>query len=163
MQVLMMRRPSIRYALLVGVMLFTASVVDVRSAADLGYRPNSNPADRLSAAQSVAVDEDKKILIIAGGDWCTWCNILNRFLSDNGDVDAALHDAFEVVKVYVGEDTKNEEFFARLPRAVGYPHFWVLSKRGEVLESINTATLENGRDNYRKDAFMAFIETYAAR
>jgi len=152
-----------RDALIVGMLLFSASAVDVRVSADLGYQPNSNPSDRLKEAQSVAVDEHKKILIIAGGDWCSWCRILDRFLSSNDDVNAALHDAFEVVKVYVGDDVKNEEFFAKLPSAVGYPHFWVLSTRGEVLGSINTATLENGRNNYRKDAFLAFIESYAAR
>ena len=159
----MMRRLSIRYILLVAVLLFTESIVDVRASGDLGYQPNSNPLDRLRVAQSVAIDEHKRILIIAGGDWCSWCHILDRFLSRNDDVNAALHDAFEVVKVYVGEDIKNEDFFARLPRAVGYPHFWVLSERGEVLESINTTTLENGRDDYRKDAFVAFIESYAVR
>jgi hypothetical protein len=41
--------------------------------------------------------------------------------------------------------------------------FWVLSARGEALESINTAVLENGRDSYGKDAFLAFVESYSAR
>ena len=96
MQALIMRKLPMRYALIVGVLLFTASAVDVRASADLGYQPNSNPLDRLRAAQSVAVDEDKKILIIAGGDWRSWCHILDKFLSSNDDVNAALHDAFEV-------------------------------------------------------------------
>ena len=144
-----MRRLPMRYALIVGVLLSAASAVDVRASADFGYEPNSHPPDRLRAAQSVAVDEDKKSLIIAGGDWCSWCHILNRFLSSNDDVNAVLHDAFEVVTVYVGEDVKNEGFFAKLPGSVGYPHFRVVSRTGEVLGSINTATLENGRDNYK--------------
>lgn len=152
-----------RYMLLAGTLLLAGGLVNAQAAGDLGYMPDSNPLDRLRTAQSAAIDEDKQILVIAGGDWCSWCHILNRFLADNRDVDAALHDAFEVIKVYYGEDNRNTDFFTRLPRAIGYPHFWVLSKRGEVLASINTATLENGRDNYRKDAFMGFIDEYAAR
>lgn len=62
----------------------------------------------------------------------------------------------------VGEDNKNEAFFATLPKAAGYPHFWILSGRGEVLRSQRTVVLADGRKSYDRAAFARFIDEWRA-
>jgi len=132
-------------------------------AGDIGYDPTANPFDALSAAEQRADAEDKLVLLIAGGDWCIWCHYLYEFLEKNDDLDGALHDVFVVAKVYVGNENRNEQFFAKLPKADGAPHFWVLSDRGELLKSQPTVVLEDGEKSYDKEAFMGFIDQWRQR
>jgi hypothetical protein len=57
----------------------------------------------------------------------------------------------------------NADFFARLPKAAGAPHFWVLSSTGEVLASQDTLPLEDGEKSYDPGKFSAFIEQWRNR
>jgi thioredoxin-related protein len=129
-------------------------------ARDIGYDPHANPFAALEAAQKQAQAQDKRVLLVSGGDWCIWCHYLYDFLDSHDDVDGALHDVFVVAKVYVGEQNLNEEFFAKLPKADGAPHFWVLSDAGELLKSQPTVVLEDGETSYDKAAFLAFIDEW---
>jgi hypothetical protein len=101
-------------------------------------------------------------LVIAGGDWCIWCHWLDAYLVANVDVNDALKETFIVMKIYFGERGRNEQFFATLPRAIGYPHFWVLDAEGKLLVSQNTVAFEDGGESYNKGNFMAFIEKWKA-
>jgi hypothetical protein len=132
-------------------------------AADIGYDPTANAFEQLAAAVATAEREDKLVLLVSGGDWCIWCHHLYAFLERETDLDAALHEVFVVEKVYVGDENRNREFFARLPEAAGAPHFWVLSSTGEVLASQNTVALEDGDKSYDPAAFAAFIERWRSR
>ena len=122
-----------------------------------GYDAKADPQLALDRALVEARASNRKVLVIAGGDWCTWCHFLESFISNNKDVDDAIHRSFVTVKAYIGEDNRNTAFFSRLPKAAGYPHFWVISSDGKVLRSVNTATLEDGGKSYNKDRFLTFI------
>jgi hypothetical protein len=74
-----------------------------------------------------------------------------------------LHEVFVVQKVYVGDENMNKEFFGRLPKAAGAPHFWVLSSTGEILASQNTLPLEDGAKSYDPAKFTAFVEQWRTR
>lgn len=151
----MLTRISITAAVL-SLLLAAATV----RAEDIGYDPKADPFEALSSAVSRADAEDKLVLLVSGGDWCIWCHYLYRFLEKNGDVDSALHDVFVVAKVYVGDENRNEPFFAKLPKADGAPHFWVLSDTGALLKSQPTVALEDGEKSYNKDSFMKFIDEW---
>ena len=129
-------------------------------AALLGYDPQRDPFDQYHEAMAKAQAENKLVLIIAGGDWCRWCHVLNRFVSRNADVDASLNDAFVVMKVYVGGENFNDFFFSQLPEARGAPHFWIVSPQREVLSSQSTAPFEHGKRGYDKHEFMQFIDRW---
>jgi thiol:disulfide interchange protein len=126
-----------------------------------GYDAKANPEADLNRALAEARKSNKKVLVIAGGDWCVWCHYLEAFVKKNKDVDDALHGAFVTVKVYVGNENKNAEFFSRLPKAIGYPHFWVLENDGKLKKSVNTALLEDGKTSYNKATFLKFIRDMA--
>ena len=152
-------RTLVTVTAVLGAALTSATVL----AEDIGYDPQADPFDALKAAQVRAEADDKLVLLVSGGDWCIWCHYLYRFLESNDEVDAALHDVFVVAKVYVGDENLNKEFFGKLPKADGAPHFWVLSDDGEVLKSQPTVVLEDGKKSYDKAAFMAFIAEWRPR
>jgi thioredoxin-related protein len=126
-----------------------------------GYDAKANPDVALSRALAEAKASKRKVLVVAGGEWCSWCHYLEAFLKKNPAIDGELHRAFVPVKVYFGEENKNATFFSRLPKANGYPHFWVIAADGKVLKSVNTATLEDGGKSYDKKQFLKFIQDMA--
>ena len=128
----------------------------------LGYDPDADPFQQLRAAQATAAEDEKLILVIAGGEWCIWCHWLDAYLATNVDVNEALKETFVVLKVFFGGMGANEEFFATLPTAAGYPHFWVLNSAGKLLVSQNTVLLEDGDKSYDKNNFMTFIDEWRA-
>ncbi len=132
------------------------------AARDLGYDPEADPFEQYHEAIERAEREHKLLLVIAGGDWCRWCHVLERFVSSDADVERRLHETFVVMKVYVGFDNYNDLFFSQLPRAVGAPHFWVISPEKEVLASQATAGFESGKKGYDKAAFLDFIAHWQA-
>jgi hypothetical protein len=150
-------------SLLTASFLSLALVCHAVAANGSGYDPSDNPAATLESAIAEAKTSNKQVLVIAGGDWCRWCLILNTFLSQNPDVKAELDRSFVTMKAYHGEENRNTPFFSKLPRAKGYPHFWVISKEGKATQSINTGPLENGRDSYDKAAFLRFIRAAGKR
>jgi thioredoxin-related protein len=136
------------------------AVAIAASKKDIGYDPHANAFEQLDAAVAQAAADDKLVLLISGGDWCVWCHYLAAFLERESELDQALHDVFVVQKVYVGDENMNKDFFGRLPKAAGAPHFWVLSAQGELLASQDTLPLENGKKSYDPAKFSAFIEQW---
>ena len=136
---------------------------DGRSAEDIGYDPKADPFRQLEEGVARAQAADKLVLLISGGDWCIWCHYLNAFVKSNADVERELYDTFVVVKVYVGDENKNEKFFANWPQAAGAPHFWVFSTDGNLLSSQPTLVLEDGDKSYDKQKFLDFIARWKNR
>jgi len=135
---------------------------NARAAEGLGYDPAADPFEQLGQATTEASAENKLILVIAGGDWCIWCHYLQAYFDRNDDVARALDDTFIVVHVNYGSENRNEAFFATLPEAPGYPHFWVLAEDGALLKSQGTAALEDGGESYDRAKLMAFIDEWRA-
>lgn len=132
-------------------------------AENLGYDPKADPFEQYHEAIAQAQAQNKRVLVIAGGDWCTWCHVLQRFVLENVDVRRSLDEAFVVVKVYVGDENYNEDFFSQLPTARGAPHFWIISPEQHVLASQSTGVFERGgRKGYDKREFLDFIERWRA-
>ena len=155
-----MRKSSILAA---AALALCAAVAPAQPKKDIGYDAHANAFEQLEAAVAKADAEDKLLLLISGGDWCIWCHYLAAFLDRETALDADLHDVFVVQKVYVGGENMNKEFFARLPKAAGAPHFWVLSQTGELLESQDTALLEDGDKSYDRAKFAAFVDRWRNR
>ena len=151
-----------RNTILLGIaaLAFVPAVAGAQAKKDIGYDPRADASAQLGSAVAQAAAEDKLVLLISGGDWCVWCHYLAAFLERETAIDAALHDVFVVQKVYVGDENMNAEFFGRLPKAAGAPHFWVLSPGGQLLESQDTLPLEDGHKSYDRGKFQAFIERW---
>jgi thiol:disulfide interchange protein len=149
---------------LIGIVAIVSATVS--QAADKSYDPEADVFEQYQNAINQAQAQNKLVLVVAGGEWCHWCNVLNKFVTRNDDVEAALNDTFVVVKAYVGEKNFNELFFSQLPQAKGVPHFWVISPARDVLASQSTRPFELAQKNksgYNKEAFLQFIAQWKQR
>jgi thioredoxin-related protein len=139
-----------------------AMPVAARDSATTGYDSTANPDDAVAQALKQARATSRKVLVIGGGDWCRWCMALEAFLARDVEAKAALDRAFVTVEVYYGDKNRNEKFFAKLPRAKGYPHFWIMGTDGKVANSVDTSIIEDGKSGYDKEKFLRFVRDYGA-
>jgi hypothetical protein len=127
----------------------------------LGYDAQADTLQQLDAAKIRARGENKRILVVAGGDWCGACHRLHEFLEDDDKTAALLDGAFVQVHVYLGAENFNESFFATLPPTRFVPHYWVLSADGTVPGERSTEELEiDGSDDYDPDRFADFVARF---
>jgi uncharacterized protein YyaL (SSP411 family) len=151
-----MRSRLIQAIAIASVLLASATVM----ARDFGYDPEANPFEGYRQAIAQAQMQNKLVLVVAGGEWCYWCRVLDGFVARNSDVKRGLDDAFVVLKVYVGEKNYNELFFSQLPRASGAPYFWIVSPDRSVLSAQSTRAFEARGDGYDKGKFLEFVRRW---
>jgi thioredoxin-related protein len=123
------------------------------------YDPSRDPAADLQAAVQLATGQDKRILLQVGGQWCSWCKLLDRFVHEHPAVHGLLVKHFLIVKVNVDRENENVEFLRQYPQIHGYPHIFVLEGDGTFLHSQDTAALEQGR-TYNEDVLLKFLEEW---
>jgi thiol:disulfide interchange protein len=119
------------------------------------YDPRANPYRDLERAIARASAENKRILIVVGGDWCVWCEVLDLHLARNADVRTAFERSFLLLKVNYSRQNENIAFLSGFPPSAGYPDFFILDANGAYLGHQPTDALENGRgyDHVRMLAF----------
>ena len=123
------------------------------------YDPRANPYRDLERAIERASAENKRILIIVGGDWCLWCDILDRFLAEDAEVRTAFADSFVILKVNWSRQNENVAFLSGFPASSGYPDFFILDSNGAYLGRQHTDVLESGRD-YDRARMLAFARRW---
>jgi len=126
----------------------------------LGYDPDADPDADLEAAVAEARATGRRILMVVGGEWCSWCHILDRFVKGNEAIHELWTRGYVTLKVHWDREQPNEEFLGRYPAIPGYPHIFVLEDDGTLLHSQNTAELEDG-ESYSADLMTAFLERWA--
>ena len=145
--------------LLAAVLL--GAIVASAAADSAGYDPAADPAAGLASALVDARASGKRILLVVGGEWCSWCHILHRFVQG----DPAIHDIWDrqyvTLKVHWDPEQPNAEFLGRYPKIEGYPHIFVLDEEGGLLHSQNTGELESG-DSYSPELVTAFLNRWAS-
>jgi thiol:disulfide interchange protein len=125
-----------------------------------GYDPGRNPFADGRAALKLAKDTRRKVLIEVGGDWCSWCHVLDRFLGEHPLLQVQLNETFVLLKVNVDETNDNAEFLSAFPGALGYPHMYVTDSEGNILFSQDTAEfLDNGK--YSEQRFQLFLDHWS--
>jgi len=125
-----------------------------------GYDPARDPFADGRAALQLAQGTQRKVLVEVGGDWCSWCHLLDRFLDEHPALQARMHQTFVLLKVNVDEADGNSEFLAVFPRPLGYPHMYITATDGTILSSRDTAEfLQDGR--YSEQHFRAFLDRWS--
>lgn len=124
------------------------------------YDPARDADKDLRNAIAQAQKTDKRILLEVGGEWCTWCHILDRYFRAHPDLTAARDRHYVTVKINVSAENQNKTVLSRYPGIPGYPHFFVLDSDGTLLRSQKTSDLEDGA-SYSLARFTAFLEKWA--
>jgi len=154
-------RRSVWVICLAGLLLWGGQYEALRAeglpAYSLGYNPARDPFSDGRAALQLARRTHRKVLIEVGGDWCSWCHVLDRFLNQHPSIKAKLYERFVVLKVNVDDSNDNAGFLSAFPPALGYPHLYVTSNDGSILHSQDTAEfLQNGK--YSQQRVLRFLE-----
>src|SRR5512140_1886115 len=50
------------------------------------FDPRRNGAADLAEALALASQSGRRVLVEVGGDWCTWCHILDRFFAKHPEL-----------------------------------------------------------------------------
>ena len=124
-----------------------------------GYDPARDPFVDGRAALKLAQETNRRVLIEIGGNWCSWCLQLDKFLAENLQLREQLYRHFVILKVNVSEVNDNAEFMAGFPKPLGYPHIYISEADGRIIFSKDTAQLlENSR--YSVQRFQQFIDKW---
>lgn len=126
------------------------------------YNSAANPEDDLNYAVSIAKEENKRIFMMVGGDWCVWCRGFDKFLKEKSKVSEYLYKNFVVVKVYYGKGNYNAKFLSGFPRVIATPHFYVLESDGKTLLSQGSEVFEKGR-SYDQLKLMSFLQKWTKK
>ena len=125
------------------------------------YDPARNPTEDLKQAIVLAQNENKRIMLELGGDWCIWCKYMDQFYETHSDILQFRANHYVLLKINVSEENMNEEFLSQYPEVTGYPHIFILGSDGTFLHSQNTAELEDGAISYVPEVFMTFLQEWA--
>jgi thiol:disulfide interchange protein len=109
------------------------------------YDPRIDPAPVLGVAKAIAKASNRRVLIEVGGDWCSWCHVLDKHVQGDPALQQAMAGSFVVLKVYWGFENQNKKVLGAFPKAAGYPHFYVLDADGNLLASQETEGFEKGQ------------------
>lgn len=111
------------------------------------------------AAIELAKRTHRRVLIEVGGDWCSWCHRLDRFLEKNTDIKQALHRHFVLLKVNYSDENYNEAFLKVFPPPLGYPHMYITDAKGVILYSKDTSELVE-QSQYSRKQFLSFLNKW---
>lgn len=123
------------------------------------YDASRNPNADGRAALKLAKETNRMVLIEVGGNWCSWCFALDRFIKDHPEVESRLHQTFVVLKVNISDENDNAAFLAAFPAANGFPHMYVTDSSGNILYSQDTANFRENKQ-YSVARFMVFFERW---
>jgi thioredoxin-related protein len=152
-------RPVITRLLLALSLLALAGIA--RAALPDRFDPARDAAADVAQAVATAKAEGKRVIVDVGGEWCSWCHVLDRFIAANDGVRALVARHYVWVKVNYSKENRNEVLLSRWPKIKGYPHLFVLDANGELVHSQDTSVLEAGR-GYDTSRLIDFLSRWAA-
>jgi thioredoxin-related protein len=130
------------------------------------YDKTADAKVQLARAMEKAKHDDKRILLMFGGDWCGWCHKLHGLFQSDREIAHVL--SYEYVLVTVDTEAPNahellETCKAALPKdelkGFGYPFLTVLDAQGKVVKAQQTDVLEVG-DHHDPKKVAAFLEQW---
>lgn len=116
------------------------------------YRPEADAKADIQKAVTAAAGSGKHVLLVIGGNWCSWCMKLDKLFNQNAEVSKALTADYELVHVNYSEENKNEALLAELgyPQRFGFPVLLVLDGKGKLLHTEDSAAIEEGKGHSPK-------------
>lgn len=125
------------------------------------YNPRRDTGALISGAMERAAAENKRVLLVLGGDWCGWCKVLENDIERSEQLTSVLEEHYLIAKVYCDSGSPGIRFKPRKQpqygasyvniRAKAYPHLVILDSDGNRLLSRDMGGLvKKGRYSEKK-------------
>lgn len=126
------------------------------------YDPTADAAKDVAVAIEKARETEKHVLVMVGGNWCSWCRRLNAFILDDPEIDSTLQSNFVWVKVNYSKENKNLDLLRDLgvPQRMGFPVILILDGTGTRLHTQNSWYLEEDK-SYSKKKLLSFLKEWS--
>jgi len=109
------------------------------------YDPRRDTGTLIAGAMERAAAENKRVLLVLGGDWCGWCKVLENDIDRSEKLVGVLEEHYLIAKVYCDSGSPGIRFKPRKQpqygasyvniRAKAYPHLVILDSDGNRLLS----------------------------
>ncbi|MEP7164213.1 MAG: thioredoxin family protein [Ferruginibacter sp.] len=129
------------------------------------YNPAADAEKDIAAAIKEARAAHKYVLIMGGGNWCSWCVEFARFTKADPQIDSVINSAFVWYHLNYSKENKNSKILARYgyPQRFGFPVFIILNEQGERIHTQNSEYLEDGKKSYNKNKVQEFLEMWSPK
>lgn len=149
--------------MILGLVLFLSINIAKAGSSDTAklYNPFANAEKDIADAVKKAKQENKLVLIQAGGNWCSWCIRFNKFVHEDVQLDSAIKANYIVYHLNYSPENKNVEIFKKYKYAqrFGFPVFIILDGKGNLMHTQNSAYLEEGK-GYSKKKVLEFFSQW---
>jgi hypothetical protein len=107
------------------------------------YDPKVDAQLDIERAKLEAERTNRNVLLIAGGDWCGWCHMLEQTFQLSVPTRELRDRNFVVVHVNISEQNDNSCALRPYPKATGYPFVYVTNADGKLLATSDTRDWES--------------------
>ena len=148
--------------LIASLVLFT-TLSYAQTAENKLYHPDADAAKDIAAAIKQAKTEHKYVLLLGGGNWCSWCIEFERFCKADPKIDSVLKSGYISYHLNYSKENENKSAFAKYGYAqrFGFPVFIILNEKGERIHTQNSEYLEDGRKSYNQQKVQSFFEMWS--
>ncbi|HEX5702721.1 MAG TPA: thioredoxin family protein [Pyrinomonadaceae bacterium] len=124
------------------------------------YPANADAKKDIEAALKTAHAENKRVMLIFGGNWCYDCHVLDQALHE-GEANKIVKESFLLVHVDIGEGDKNLDLIKKYETTLGsgVPTVVIIDDEGCVVYSSTKGEFEAARRMMRKD-LVAFLNQW---
>jgi Thioredoxin-like len=109
----------------------------------VSYDPKVDAQLEIERAKLEAERTNRKVLLIAGGDWCGWCHTLDQTLERSVPVRELRDRNFVVVHISISEENENTCALRAYPTATSYPFLYVINPGGKLLATSDAREWES--------------------
>jgi uncharacterized protein YyaL (SSP411 family) len=109
------------------------------------YDEKADGKAQIAAALASAKRENRRVLIQWGGNWCSWCILLDQRFRSDKELAKVLHYEYDVVHI---DSNNNKELIEKYDaiKNHGVPFLTVLDSSGKVLVNQSTVPFETNED-----------------
>lgn len=131
------------------------------------YDESADPEQQIAAALKKAGQENQRVIIQWGANWCGWCYLLHDIMEQDPEISRKLMYDYQVVLVDVGQFDKHPELLKKYEADIkgnGVPFLTVLNPDGSVVVNQETSSLESSDEDKRghdREAVLTFLDKNA--
>ncbi len=144
------------------LLTFSLTLFSLMAIAGSAYDPEADPSADYAATLSAATEQDKKVLVVFGADWCPDCRAFDALIKQEPLKDT-IESNFVVMHVDIGNWDRNMAFTEQFgePVAKGIPSIAILTAEKELLYVAEGGEFASARSSTTEDLNDWFIDRLA--